>query len=861
MRPDRKTFEMYVHDPPKKTSLNSSVITSLLIDKRGTLWVGTETGLNRFDPGTGEFRKLPKRSPAASIAGTKLVRHIYEDREGMLWLCTLNGGVLRFDPRSDTVVSFRPGNPPDTRLGSNIAFVATEDLKGRIWVAHLYGIDVIDPHVGIVQTFRHDPGDPFSPSGGRVYSVFRDHAGTMWFGAAGSGLNRYDAQRNRFGLYRGGRVRKPGEEDYQVFAILETRDGSVWLGSTEGLEVFDPTTATAKPAASVLKRISKTPSVDVLSLYQDRDGYLWVGYRDGRNLERINLQTGTIRRYPIPSGRSIYQDRDGEMWIGFWLDGVARLDAATGRYRIYRNDLSHPDSIHGGGAWAFFEDQEGRIWMGTWTAGGYLNLFDKTTGRFSRLAPGAGESEHRTAVNVRAIVKESDGTVWLGTYGNGLHHFNPHTNSFEYFYEQQGLPNNFIKGLLLDKSDHLWISTERGISRLDLRTRQFRNFTTNDGLQGDIFLSGSAFRAPDGTLYFGGEHGLNFFHPDSIRDDLTPPPVVITGFRIFDREQVPSFWRGTTIDLDYSQDFISFEFVGLDYTDPARNQYTYILDGFDRDWIEAGTRRYAAYTHLGGGSYTFRVRASNSDGVWNEAGASLRIQISPPFWERWWFILGAVLFIAAVVSMAFRIRLRQQLALERLRQRIASDLHDDVGTELSSIVLGSQYLARTLPLDTSDRMKIDNLGGIAQTTHEMMRDIVWVLRSDNDTLEELIVKMREVADRLLTGRTYVFHSPSVRGSRPLPLEMKRNLFLFYKEALNNIVRHSGATSVEISFTVLEKGLTLRIKDNGRGFGELQTASGTGLRNLSARADAMGAKVSIESDPGGGTVIRLQTHPT
>jgi signal transduction histidine kinase len=498
--------------------------------------------------------------------------------------------------------------------------------------------------------------------------------------------------------------------------------------------------------------------------------------------------------------------------------------------------------------------------MGTWGAAGKLNIFDKTNGRFSRLQ-GMDQAKHNTAIDVRAITAGPDGIVWLGTWGNGLQRFDPGSGTFEYYYEHQGLANNFVKAMVFDKSGSLWIGTERGLSLYNPVIGRFRSFSVDDGLQGDLFLSGSAFRGSDGTLYFGGDRGLNFFHPDSIKDDLVPPPVVITGFRIFEKEQDPLFWRGRIAKLDHGQDFISFEFVGLDYTSPLRNRYSYMLEGFDRDWIEAGSRRYAAYTHLDGGDYTFRVRASNSDGVWNTEGASLQIRVQPPFWKAWWFTPGVVLFLLAATFTGFRLWFRHQLALERLRQRIASDLHDDVGTELSSIVLGSQYLAKTLPLGESDRSQIEKLGAAARNTHEMMRDIVWVLRSDNDTLEDLNLKMREVAARLLTGRSHVFHAPRPGRTIRFHPETKRNLFLFYKEALNNIVRHSAATSVEISILPLEESVELVITDNGAGFDEKRPVTGTGLQNLHARAEAMRATVSIQSNPGGGTRIYLRTPPT
>ena len=847
----------YSHNPANPASLSSNVVYDILFDGK-SMWVGTEAGTGRFDPGTGIFKPLDQEVRGAAPLRGEPVRHILRSRDGVLWFCSMTNGLLRLDPVSGKTTWFHPKNKAAVSLGSNITFAAAEDAKGRIWVGHLMGADIIDPANRAPLAVRYDPGDAHSLSGGRVYSVFCDRAGTIWLGTAGGGVSRYDVQRNRFGLFRGGAAAQ--YEGYSVFAILETTDGSVWLGSTNGLERFNRSSFRAVPASATITGLAPGRPQDVLALFQDREGFLWVGYREQRPLERIDLRSGTVRRYPLHGVRSIFQDRDGEFWIGFWFDGVARLDGRSGLYRLYRNNPSNPDSLRGGGVWTFHENPRGQLWMGTWGRNGMLEVFDKSTGRFRSIVPREQQVEHSAGVNVRAIVQDDDGFLWLGTWGNGLQRYNPQDGSFEYFYEQQGLPSNYVKALKQDHSGNLWVSTEKGLSRFDLRKHTFRNFSADDGLQGDMFLSGSACFGPSGMMYFGGDNGMNFFVPDSITDDPVPPPVVITGFRIFDKPQQPSSWRSSNISLTYDQDFISFEFVGLDYTNSARNQYAYMLEGFDRDWIQAGTRRYAAYTHLDGGTYTFRVRASNSDGVWNTEGASLTLTISPPFWNTWWFRISAIVITVVTISVGFRIRLRHQLALERLRQRIAGDLHDDVGTELSSIVLGSQYLARTLPLKESDRTQVENLGIIARNTHEMMRDIVWMLRSDNDTLDELVVKMREVAVRLLGGIHCTFNAPFPDESKQLQLETKRNVFLFYKEVLNNIVRHSGATTVTITLASLDGSLELVVMDNGRGFDQ-KRGTGSGLGNLRTRAETMKAELLIEPNPGSGTMIRLRCPTT
>ena len=364
-------------------------------------------------------------------------------------------------------------------------------------------------------------------------------------------------------------------------------------------------------------------------------------------------------------------------------------------------------------------------------------------------------------------------------------------------------------------------------------------------------------------MFFGGNHGLNIFHPDSVRDHDTPPIVRLTNFKVFDKpiDLPDAIWNLSQVELSYQQDFLSFEFVALDYSSPTRNKYAYRLEGFDRNWIDAGNRRYAAYTHLPGGTYTFRVKASNGDGVWNNEGASIRIVIHPPFWETFWFRILALLTTAALLYVAYRIRLGRVLSEERLRQRIAQDLHDDVGTNLSTIALASRSLVQKRGPGKEANEALERIGTVAQRTTDQMKDIVWVLKTNNDSLDNLVSKMREVAGQLLVGKHYTFNAPAEGLLEKVNLEFKRHLFLFYKECLNNIAKHSGATNVVIGVEYLNGMFMINIEDDGKGFAEEAGTTGSGLQNLRARAKQIGGSVTITSNPGRGTHIILTVKMT
>jgi signal transduction histidine kinase len=310
------------------------------------------------------------------------------------------------------------------------------------------------------------------------------------------------------------------------------------------------------------------------------------------------------------------------------------------------------------------------------------------------------------------------------------------------------------------------------------------------------------------------------------------------------------------VRLSHSQDFFSFEFVALNYTAPEKNHYEYIMEGFDREWTQAGTRRYAAYTHLDPGSYTFRVRASNNDGVWNETGASLPIVIEPPYWQTWWFRVLVVVGMASSLYALYAYRVRRIVAMERLRARIAADLHDDVGSELGHIALASQLLARKVTLPEKEHHQLESIGISALHASEMMKEIVWLLNPRNDSLQDILLKMKTVADEQLEGIAVTFTAPREVTSGRVDLQVKRNVFLMYKEIIHNIAKHARARNVSITVQYLGGRLMLSVADDGTGFDTSVPMHGNGLHNLRNRAAQIGAEFSIRSEGGRGTTVEL-----
>ena len=474
--------------------------------------------------------------------------------------------------------------------------------------------------------------------------------------------------------------------------------------------------------------------------------------------------------------------------------------------------------------------------------------------------------QYRTLGGLYFLHTDLSGTIWVGSFGGGLFRYNSATDDFENFTESDGLPSNFIKGIISDDRGDLWLSTSKGLSRFNLKARSFRNYDPSDGLQAYEFRTASCFKGRSGKLYFGGVNGFNAFFPESVQDNPIVPPVLLTSFKIFDKpfDAGASLSPLSEIKLSYRQDFFSFEFVALNFTSPEKNRYAYKLEGFDKDWIASGTRRYANYTHLDGGEYIFRVKASNNDGVWNEEGTSIRLVISPPFWKTWWFIAAAGATVCIMFYSLYRYRLGKILEVERTRAAISKDLHDDIAASLTNIALFSDLAQRDVAAGATDvSHRLEKISNTSRSLLDAMNDIVWSINPDNDALEQTILRMEDYAVSMFDESDIDLHVriPEELKNLKLPMEVRRNVFLIFKEAIGNIVKHSGCTRVDISISTTEltkrrKKLQLIIIDNGKGFNRSISAHGNGLKNMHARAVSVGGDIVILSDSGKGTKVEI-----
>ena len=802
--------------PPE---LDGVPVLTLLVDRHGGLWVGTEQRLFHRPAGAEAFAAVPVGHGAMALAesddgwlwvgttfsggglsrvetttghiehlrpggATPLVASLLADRGGVVWAGTDGSGLLRADPRPPKFALVRVG--PEIAPETFVRSVA-EDAGGALWVGGMGGLHRRDPDTGRWRTFRHRAGHARSLPHDDTRALLVDHAGTLWVGTA-EGLAAYDGH--------GGFVRhalpSPYAASTSVSRLLETRDGTLWVGTQSGL--FHR--RHGDPFALAVGRQGGTSGVfttDVRALAEDARGRLWVGTYGGRLIEMRPSTTPGV------------------------MDFARTIELAS--------------TIT-----ALATDGGGRLWAGTQRSLVRLDLEQDSLRRFD-------ERDGLTSTFVYFLLEDEAGWFWTGT-NRGLVHFDPQaaTPTFRVYTPADGL--------------------------------QSYEFNANAA-----FRAGGPPRHGASTLYAGGVAGLNAFTLASVAADATGPPIAFTGFKRFDEPADPGLDLNAASEvdrgglrLDWQRDAVfALEFAGLDLYDPTRVSHAYWMEGVDPGWVNAGARREARYTNLAPGRYTFHVRAANADGVWGPERA-LTVVIPAPFWRTWWFLaltglsgLGAI--VGSVRGIAGR-RLRQRLAaleaehateraLQAERARISADVHDHLGASLTQIQLLSELSRRSR--NGRSTAYASKIAEAARAATQDLDAIVWAANPAHDGLDAfadyLCAYTAEFCEA--AGLRCRFERPAGWPEGRLPAEVRYPAFVVVKEALCNTARHARATTVYLRFLSDANAVAVEVEDDGAGFDPAAVgAFSNGLQTMRRRAEVAGGRLAVTSAPGEGTHVRI-----
>lgn len=600
---NKKTGEVktFIHDPNNKFSLSNNKIYSILRDSKGSLWIGTFDGLNKLEEETGRFLHFKNDPADPNSISDNFVWPIYEDSRGILWVGTVRGGLCKFDPQSNSFINYKNDPADPTSLNDNYIFSIYEDRSGVIWIGtNTGGLNYFHPSSQVFEHYVNNAENKNSLSDNDVIAMNVDANGVYWIGTRNAGLDKFDHIRKEFKNYSHDPANSNSLVSNSVQSIYEDKSGILWLGTfSNGLDAFDPRSET-------FTHYIHNPS-------------------DPHTLSDNRIYALT-------------EDKDGNIWIGTYGGGLNKLDRKTGKISNFQFDENDPSSISSNATWSIAKDQSGTLWIGTF--GGGVNIFDSENQTFTHLKNDPDDSTSISDDNIIRVFKDSKGIMWFGTT-KGLCRYSNETNNFKNYNEKDGLSNNFVYGIAEDGNGNLWLSTNNGLSKFNPIDQTFKNYYYEDGLQGNEFNQNAYARdSKTGRLLFGGLNGFNVFHPDSVTGNSYVPPIVFTDYLRYntdDEEGKPIFEKGISerdsILLTYKDNIVSLDFAALSFYNNLMNQYRYKLEGFNENWIQLGNNHTVTFTNLSPGDYKLRVIGSNSDGLWNDKGASLFIEVTPPWWR------------------------------------------------------------------------------------------------------------------------------------------------------------------------------------------------------------------------------------
>jgi ligand-binding sensor domain-containing protein len=701
-------FIHYRNDPANPRSLSNDLVKTILEDKQGNLWIGTHGGgLNRWDVSQGEFYRYSP-NPGVDINSYKdNVFALAEDRDGIIWVGSGGSGLFKFDK---TTENFTRVSTASLKFGEsttrNIVRLLA-DNENALWIV-TNGFGLLKLKDDKFYHYIYESDNPEGLSANSVQALYFDRSGILWVGTNGQGLNYTSAYFKKFTTY-GQSIDNPrGMSFSSVRALYEDQKGYIWVGGYGGINRLERKSNeflhVLSYGKSGLSGSEKSNSINAAIYciqpdFHEPERRLWLG-TEGGGLFRLDISNFKIEnfniydreRFAFPVGSAVFtllNDEQGYLWLGTEkaLNKLNPKDRTNAVYE-YKNKIGNEflDSM----LKALIRDSQGMFWLGFETNG--LVSFDRKYEKFTCYSNKPDDPTSLSNNRVYCIYEDSKKRLWIGTAGGGLNLFQRDKGTFIHYMEKDGLPNDVVNAILEDSKGNLWLSTNKGLSKFNPEASTFENYDVSDGLQSNEFNHGARFKSKSGELFFGGIAGFTCFYPDSIRKNPYIPPVIITDLKIFNlsvpigkkvknREILNKGISFTDeIHLSHVEKFFTLEFSALNYLQPFKNQYAYKMEGFEDNWNFVGNNRFATYTNLAPGKYTFHVKASNNDGVWNENGTSIKIIITPPFWQTWWFRTIVVIFVISVLVAIYlwRVNRIQQTAirLEAMVKERTSELEE-----------------------------------------------------------------------------------------------------------------------------------------------------------------------------------------
>ncbi|MDX1940656.1 MAG: two-component regulator propeller domain-containing protein, partial [Saprospiraceae bacterium] len=822
--------------------------------KRSFLYAQGGAGLQMFDyPSPGDYSKFKSQtffdgSSDAPLSQSMLIFDVLAESDTLVWLATQQG-----------IMSFNPMRKSLQLHGQFPGVIDIEPYKNEYFLLSSLnnGIAVFDKKTRqILVNYRQEPNAPYSLRSNSTSSVYVDKDGIIWASVADKGIDFAHPDYLKFDLLLAPSESAPWKEG-KITYLAEDRRGRIWCGtSTQGVLVLTPEgnlmgTFTSKNSDLVFDAI--------ISILPDNRDRIWILTWGGVSL--YNLRTKAFEKV-APANEVFFQGtqlKDGRILLCNFNGGI---------YEVMKHtkegvQLKKIESIKSKKTFSsLYEDKNNKLWTSENSAG--IKVFDPQDS-FKLI-----DSLPFKGIITRFYEDPDSSILWIAS-SNGLVKYNQETREIKVYDRNAGLASQEIQSMLPDDKGNLWLSTSRGLIRFNRKSKEVKNFTLADGLSAAEFLFFSALKAGNSKLWFGSVSGITRFNPQELK--MLPPTqkAQITGIMVNDEildslicqeTQATNVGEMRKIVLKHHQNVLTFEFAALEYSDPENCRFEYKLEEYDERWVGPIEEGRVRYTNLPPGNYTFKVRVINSDGIKGTETTDLNILILKPWWTRWWALILEILLGLILLLIIIYFILRPGLAVAEVRQRISADLHDEIGSALTAIKIASNLALSGPSSNDACKEAMGRIAEISGETLDKMRDIIWANNPDYNPLEDIILRMRTVAQQTLPENMKLeINSGTIPMKEKIPGDKRYHMHLIFKETLINAVKYSKASTIKVNLTKQQRNLVLKIADNGEGFPEEEieengTSGKNGLRNMQDRAQKLHGTIDIASVPKKGVTVLL-----
>jgi ligand-binding sensor domain-containing protein/signal transduction histidine kinase len=899
-------FNNYRLSNPHGFNVNANHVYNILCDRHGTIWCASDAGIFEFDKKHNKFiGYYHSEKDSTSPSGDAVYKNsfIEDPKQDGIWLATPQG-INYLDLKTKKFYNHR--NNPDHLpvFFKQAIFPIAFDVKGNLWFAgkNSSSLSCYNPSAKTLTISKVETDKPAKLQS--LATIFFDSKGNTWFSTWNSKLFYKEREAKFFKqvVHDNANINSVGSGF--VWDIIEDKDGTLWFGSSNGISKLQPSSQNF----SLLKPNESLPSTRqfkfINALYQQNDSLLWLGTNSGLYL--YNLTNGKCKKSgdstyinyiipvnkelwligiygikvfdpvskkfintnPLPNEwkvkpreiRNLHACRNGDIWL---VTGdtkeLYQLRKSTNKWINYKHDAHNPHSSAAFVTQAMHEDDNGTMWFGTIEDG--IMRFDAKQSRFDFFqTPHTNVPKMRIEYPVR-ICSNKNNELYLMLDRNGLMKFNYHDNAATLYQQTDGLATEANFDMLKDSAENIWLAGYQDVTAFNTQKKVFKSFRIDYSY--DDFEYGNVL-----MLFKNGDVGVSIldaiaiFKPAILNQDKSSSPVLVSDFSVFENS-IPFTQKDPNIHLNYKQNFFTISFSNFSW---SKNdlQYAYRLEGFDKNWVYCGKRQIASYTNVPGGDYTFSVKVSTKSGVWS-LPTTVHIVITPPFWQTGWFKFLLAVLVIIIVAVIFKLRERnyrakqeQKLQVLKVRDKIAQDLHDDIGASLSSIRMYSEVLRMQVKEKLPQADVI--LERISENSKEIvnnMSDIVWAINPKNDSLQFMEDRMHAFASAVCSSKNIIPHFNKIDFHElKLPMEMRKNIFLIFKEAINNAAKYSGCKNIFVDMQMHTRMFMLSIADDGKGFDIISAAIGNGLTNMRKRAQELKGEISIKSELNKGTIIKL-----